>query len=32
MEGRKEQEDWNKELRGTGRLEWWVGRNRLYKL
>ena len=26
MEGRKEQEDWNKELRGTARLEWRLGR------
>ena len=28
MECRKEQEDLNEELKGTGRLEWWVGRNR----
>ena len=28
MERLKEQEDRNEELRGTGRLEWWVGRNR----
>ena len=32
MEGRKEQEDLNEGLGGTGKLSWRVGRNRLYKL